>query len=166
MAASAWVLCLGPDGLTHSLMAGLQSDPGWPEGLGLNLLSLPVVVAPEAEPAVGRLQACVDAAGPPLSVLLLSPQAKATCPITLAWRQALAQLNWPHAVLTGDTLQQGLLALQVVRHAMARAQRLPEADQAPRWRWVCTDCDDGDCEQDWLPGAGVVSPDAGRDHEP
>jgi hypothetical protein len=155
MAASAWVLCLGPDGLTHSWMAGLQADPGWPDGLGLHGLSLPIAVAPEADSVIGLLRASAEPAGAPLSVLLLSPQAEGAWPVSLAWRQALAHLNWPHAVLTGDARQQVQLALQMVRHDLARARRRSETNHAPRWRWVCADCDDGECEQHWLPGAGA-----------
>lgn len=68
-------------------------------------------------------------------------------------RQHLVKAGLSFSVVAGQgahRLQQALLA---VRQALSASQRSRDNLHRPRWRWVCEKCDDGDCEQHWLPRA-------------
>lgn len=79
-------------------------------------------------------------------------------PVDDALRKALARAAVPYTVVYGHgphRVDQALAAVQAVVSAPA------VMPSAARWRWVCADCDDGDCERDhqrdhrrkWLPRA-------------
>jgi hypothetical protein len=138
---SRWVLCLGVAGPVDALLRNLPMRNDWPDGLVLR----------RALPAGARLP---DHAGDrvdvapavPLIALLIEPA-------PMHWRAELDRRAWPYAILQSD--QDSLLdqAAAVILHAWARAAQSEEERGAPRWRWVCADCDDGDCERHWLAGA-------------
>lgn len=68
-------------------------------------------------------------------------------------RQALQRMGVGFGVVAGQGETRTARGLSLVTHlldAPARARRV--ADVAP-WRWLCERCDDGDCEQHWLPRA-------------
>lgn len=134
-------------------MAELVASAAWPAGVLLQGATTTPSQPLDASMTVASLERCVGGGDLPLSILLSQPSGSEPA-VGLPWREALTRLNWPYAVLTGDPSQQVKGALQVVQHAWVRARQAPEAAKAPRWRWVCADCDDGDCEQHWLPDAG------------
>lgn len=72
-------------------------------------------------------------------------------PVDTLVRQALARMQAAYAVVTGQGEARTALALSLIEHELERPRRLAEQAQRPRWRWVCADCDDGECEQHWLP---------------
>lgn len=65
-------------------------------------------------------------------------------------RRVLHGAQLPYSVVSG----QGPARLIHALKAFDRAQAARSAEGLPseRWRWVCPDCDDGDCERHWLPG--------------
>lgn len=71
-------------------------------------------------------------------------------------RQALRRAGVPYAVVSGQgvaRIAQALAAIDSVLDEPQRQARLAAA--GARWRWFCDNCDDGECEQHWLPrGAG------------
>ena len=74
-------------------------------------------------------------------------------PVDNLIRQHLVSTRLAFSVVAGQgahRLDQALLALRQSRSA---AQRAKDHAGRPRWRWVCEKCDDGDCEQHWLPRA-------------
>ncbi len=66
-------------------------------------------------------------------------------------RQALHRSDLAYAVVAGQGSARLAQALQTVQHALSARQRALDNASRPRWRWVCDKCDDGDCEQHWLP---------------
>jgi hypothetical protein len=155
------VLLVGHPGLTVCLSQALNASADWPQGLRLvNLGDQATSPSGGEAQALAAWRADGQVGRTPLCTLLASSAQggvdHVTC--TQAWREALAAAGWPHAVLHGDAVAQQAAALAVVLHAWARAQRGPESGSARKWRWVCEDCDDGDCEQHWLPGAGKFTP--------
>lgn len=70
-------------------------------------------------------------------------------------RHALHAGQLPYSVVSG----QGPTRLRNALNAFDRMQALrdePSSDGGTgRWRWVCPDCDDGDCERHWLPQASA-----------
>lgn len=155
------VLLAGAPWQTAGLSARLKAGVSWPQALGLVDLGEALASAAcseaqclsawRAQPHSGRWLVCV--------LLATSPSGCAEAQAsTHAWRLALADAAWPHAVLHGDESAQREAALAVVLHAWARWQAGPAPEPVRKWRWVCEDCDDGDCEQHWLPGAGKAVP--------
>lgn len=67
-------------------------------------------------------------------------------------RHALHEGQLPYSVVSG----QGAARLHHALSAFDRLQAFHGGSAseagAGRWRWVCPDCDDGDCERHWLPG--------------
>jgi hypothetical protein len=158
---AAMVLLAGPSGLTARLSDALKACAEWPQGVHLVDLS-EQVVAPsmtEAQRLV-RWRAKAQSDSAYLCTLLATHTQGCAADLasTQAWRLALSEASWPHAVLHGDEAVQLEAALAVILHAWARWQRGPEQAPTRKWRWVCEDCDDGDCEQHWLPGAGQRAP--------
>lgn len=156
------VLLVGAVVHSARLSDGLMACADWPPGLRL------VNVAEQAAASSCGEAQCLAAwragvqtdASPLCTLLVTSPQEgdAESAAGTQVWRQALSEANWPHAVLHGDESAQQAAALAVVLHAWARRQRGPERGPMRKWRWICEDCDDGDCEQHWLPGAGKPAP--------
>ncbi|MDI1258968.1 ATP-binding protein [Aquabacterium sp.] len=68
-------------------------------------------------------------------------------------RQHLLNAELPFSVVAGQGVHRLDQALLVVRQSLSATQRAQENAVRPRWRWVCERCDDGDCEQHWLPRA-------------
>lgn len=67
------------------------------------------------------------------------------------WRERLSAAGVPYAVV--PPLPQGMeAALSAVRAGL----RQPPA--GPRWRWICPDCDDGDCESGSAHRTGQTGP--------
>lgn len=86
--------------------------------------------------------------------------------VDAALRAALQRAALPHAVVMGLGDRRLGHALSVVDHWLEAPQRAARAAKAPRWRWYCDNCDDGECEQHWLTrarsdgvGADDVDPD-------
>ena len=69
-----------------------------------------------------------------------------------AIRTALQRMGAPFAVVAGQEgaarIQHALAAIEHLLDAPARQAR---AAASPRWKWFCENCDDGECEQHWLP---------------
>ena len=71
-------------------------------------------------------------------------------PVDAHIREALMQAGLAHAVVMGQGVQRVAHALSVVEHLLDAPARAQRAAAAPRWRWFCENCDDGECEQHWL----------------
>ncbi len=136
-----WVLALAPPAEAQAWHQALQQHPQWPEALDLH----------------GTERADVHARqfDLPWMVLLWDPvspwmpdwRAQAD-----GWRQQWAQQAVGFTALPADALAEAVSSgVAAVAHAWRRAQQ-PQA-AGPRWRWVCADCDDADCERhSWLQG--------------
>lgn len=75
-------------------------------------------------------------------------------PVDALIRRALLDAGIGHSVISGQGGDRLQSALGVVQHALLVAQARASGKPRKPWRWVCDKCDDGDCEQHWLPGAG------------
>lgn len=67
-------------------------------------------------------------------------------PVDALIRQALLRSGQGFAVVQGQGAERTQHALSAVHH-LIEAPRRRQAEPAPRWRWVCADCDDGECER-------------------
>ncbi|CAH0352447.1 AAA family ATPase [Aquabacterium sp. CECT 9606] len=74
-------------------------------------------------------------------------------PVDSLIRQHLASARLPFSVVAGQGAHRLDQALLTVRQALSATQRAQDNACRPRWRWVCEKCDDGECEQHWLPRA-------------
>lgn len=74
-------------------------------------------------------------------------------PVDALIRQTLSTARLAHSVVQGQGDARWQSALAVVDHALLVAQVNASGQPRKPWRWVCEKCDDGDCEQHWLPGA-------------
>lgn len=74
-------------------------------------------------------------------------------PVDALIRQALQRMGAPYAVVAGQGPARVQHGLGLVEHVLDAPQRQARAGSSPRWRWVCDKCDDGECEQHWLPRA-------------
>ena len=80
-------------------------------------------------------------------------------PVDRKVREQLIRHGLPFSVVAGLGGARVAAALAAIEHVLSAPERAVLNRSQPRWRWVCEGCDDGDCEQHWLPGAGA---DAGR----
>jgi nicotinamide riboside kinase len=78
-------------------------------------------------------------------------------PVDALIRSALQRMGQPYAVVAGQGIARIQHALSAIEHLLDAPARLARATGSPRWRWFCDNCDDGECEQHWLPRA-VGSP--------
>ena len=74
-------------------------------------------------------------------------------PVDTLVRQALRRADVPYAVVAGVGVARVQRALEAVEHLLEAPSRQARAGQGTRWRWFCENCDDGECEQHWLPRA-------------
>lgn len=74
-------------------------------------------------------------------------------PVDTLVRQALQRAGMPYAVVAGVGVARVQRALEAVEHLLDAPARQARAGQGTRWRWFCENCDDGECEQHWLPRA-------------
>ena len=74
-------------------------------------------------------------------------------PVDALIRQTLSAAGLSHSVVQGKGDARWQSALAAVDHALLVAQANASGQPRKPWRWVCEKCDDGDCEQHWLPGA-------------
>jgi hypothetical protein len=65
-------------------------------------------------------------------------------------RKAMFKQGVPYTPVWGQGSARVDQALAVVAHALDESSRLARSAAAPRWRWVCQDCDDGACEHESL----------------
>ncbi len=79
-------------------------------------------------------------------------------PVDNIIRRTLHGAQLPYSVVSGQGDARLAHALKAFDRAMA--DREDDEGGSARWRWLCPDCDDGDCERHWLP-----KPDIGRQHE-
>lgn len=70
-------------------------------------------------------------------------------PVDNIIRRVLHGAQLPYAVVSGLGAARLDNALKAFDRAMA--ERPDDEGSSGRWRWVCPDCDDGDCERHWLP---------------
>ena len=69
-------------------------------------------------------------------------------------RHALQGAGLAYAVVAGQGVRRIQHALAAIEHrldAPAREARMAGRAGQARWRWFCDNCDDGECEQHWLP---------------
>ena len=71
-------------------------------------------------------------------------------------RSALQGAGLGYNVVAGHGVARVEHALAVIDHLLDAPSRPPRQAGASRWRWFCDNCDDGECEQHWLPRAGQV----------
>ncbi|MFN3915719.1 MAG: AAA family ATPase [Aquabacterium sp.] len=72
-------------------------------------------------------------------------------PVDAAVREVLLREGLPHAVIYGQGEHRVKQALAAVDACLLRVNVPRNTAPGPRWRWICERCDDGDCEQHWLP---------------
>ncbi len=76
-------------------------------------------------------------------------------PVDNIIRRILNEARLPYSVVSGEGEMRLTNALKAFDRAMA--ERASDKGGMGRWRWVCPDCDDGDCERHWLPGTQTKS---------
>lgn len=74
-------------------------------------------------------------------------------PVDALLRGALQRMGTPFAIVAGQGVSRIQHALSAIEHVLDAPAREVRAAGAPRWRWFCDNCDDGECEQHWLPRA-------------
>jgi nicotinamide riboside kinase len=72
-------------------------------------------------------------------------------PVDALIRAALMRMACPFAVVAGQGVSRIEHALSAIEHVLDAPARVARAAASPRWRWFCDKCDDGECEQHWLP---------------
>ncbi|MGE5453285.1 MAG: AAA family ATPase [Acidobacteriota bacterium] len=72
-------------------------------------------------------------------------------PVDALIRHTLRHAGVSHSVVQGEGDARLQSALSVVDHALVVAQARAAGLARKPWRWMCEKCDDGDCEQHWLP---------------
>jgi nicotinamide riboside kinase len=72
-------------------------------------------------------------------------------PVDALIRAALQRMGQPYAVVAGQGIQRIDHALSAIEHVLDAPARQLRAAGSLRWRWFCDNCDDGECEQHWLP---------------
>jgi len=66
-------------------------------------------------------------------------------------RQALQRMGVGYGVVAGQGDTRAERGLSLVTHLLDESARVRRSAGPSTWRWVCERCDDGDCEQHWLP---------------
>jgi len=79
-------------------------------------------------------------------------------PVDALVRAALQRIGRPYAVVAGLGAARIDHALSAIEHLLDAPARQLRAASAPRWRWFCERCDDGECEQHWLSGPSGKDP--------
>jgi nicotinamide riboside kinase len=74
-------------------------------------------------------------------------------PVDALIRSALQRIGQPYAIVAGQGVARIQHALSAIEHLLDTPTRELRAASSPRWRWFCDNCDDGECEQHWLPRA-------------
>jgi len=92
-----------------------------------------------------------DGTQPQLVILLSSAEMAAHQTEESLIRARLMALNLTFSIVMGAPDVQRQSALLAAEHALSAAQRATENAGRPTWRWMCEKCDDGECEQHWLP---------------
>jgi nicotinamide riboside kinase len=72
-------------------------------------------------------------------------------PVDALIRAALQSGGQPYALVAGVGIARVQHALSSIEHLLDAPARQARAASSPRWRWFCDNCDDGECEQHWLP---------------
>jgi nicotinamide riboside kinase len=72
-------------------------------------------------------------------------------PVDALIRAALQRTGHPYAVVAGQGMARVRHALSAIEHVLDAPARQARAAGAAGWRWFCENCDDGECEQHWLP---------------
>ena len=72
-------------------------------------------------------------------------------PVDNLIRAALHRIGQPFNLVGGQGGDRVEHALSSIDYMLDTSERLRRAASSPRWRWLCDKCDDGDCEQHWLP---------------
>ncbi len=72
-------------------------------------------------------------------------------PVDTLIRGALIRHGLSFTVVSGQGQARWQGALDAVRHWLDAPDRARRTADQPRWRWVCEDCDDGECEQHSAP---------------
>lgn len=92
--------------------------------------------------------AAAHLAGARQALLVCSPAGPAQAAQEQRLRETLAGLNIPYAIVPPPPhgLERALSALRA-------SLRQPTA--GPRWRWICPDCDDGECESHAIEATGL-----------
>lgn len=76
-------------------------------------------------------------------------------PVDALIRAALQGAGLSYNVVAGHGIARIDHALSVIDHLLdAPARQIKQQGGALRWRWFCDNCDDGECEQHWLPRSG------------
>ncbi|MEY4764886.1 MAG: hypothetical protein RI907_1559 [Pseudomonadota bacterium] len=142
-ALAGWLLAVGPDDALTRLSVNPDATPSGEAGSAQwACLSEADVLADSA--CLAQLAARHGAA--PLATLLIESPALGEN----ACRAVLAAAGWPFAALSLADPAWPQQAEAVAAHALMRARQPAEAKRA-RWRWVCEDCDDAECERHgWL----------------
>jgi nicotinamide riboside kinase len=74
-------------------------------------------------------------------------------PVDALIRASLQRIGQPYAIVAGQGVSRIQHALSAIEHLLDAPARQARAATSPRWRWFCDNCDDGECEQHWLPRA-------------
>ena len=72
-------------------------------------------------------------------------------PVDALIRASLQRTGQPYAIVAGQGVSRIQHALSGIEHLLDTPARQARAASSPRWRWFCDNCDDGECEQHWLP---------------
>lgn len=72
-------------------------------------------------------------------------------PVDTRIRAALQRIGHPFAIVSGQGARRVDHALASIEHLLDAPARQQRQGSHPRWRWFCDNCDDGECEQHWLP---------------
>lgn len=137
------IVLAGADaGQVAAFSAALERALATQEAAGLPPVRLHPLLHPDAAADVARARQ---------ALLITSAGDPALQQIEGRLRDRLAGMQLPYAIV--PPLPPGLeRALGALRAAL----RQPPA--GPRWRWVCPNCDDGECEAHALQGAGAARP--------
>jgi nicotinamide riboside kinase len=77
-------------------------------------------------------------------------------PVDAIIRRKLVMHAQHFAVVGGQGAARLTSGMQCVQHWLSAPERAARQASQPRWRWVCEDCDDGDCEQHTVAPGGAA----------